>query len=618
MALTNQPSSSTGDTKTGPLDSPNSRFSIDAKRISEDPVLRGKALIRAYKRDRRLPTKQEKADIRAWDRDYKRSMLASQYNIDSNSWQDKMYHDVSFGQHGPGTSNDDRRYRAVVRRVLAAIDLDEFDGLETDSDSESVPGSVNSPIHSSEPSPIQHRLMVKMPSGDISPDRISVSNYDDAGSLFDRVVAHFHLPSCVLKLGGKVLERGRLIHEYLEEGADTLHVLLSIVGGMPKGIMNQRNGKIIGKGTKTKKKKNQSSPQKASTRGPRQYISGGRAEMNYSACAAKFMLALANPFNKAVEGVCNPCSTDGSETIKRTVRRELTITTNASGDGYIFLNPSLGNDTVFGYYTGAAYNGGSSQIQMFSANNTLTPGIQRLFMTKAPYSQSDLVGTATTDNVAVKGRIVSVGVRITYAGTEMGRSGVYTLLHEPTHSNLMVNVGSTFGAANPSGIQDRDNAVIKRVTEEPVLLSVFPVEASECEFGSLVDGSSYNIVYPFSDNTLFANNQATYTDSINGVLCGSPVACILIEGCVSQNFQVEIVCHYEYGGAGISGTTPNEPDIDGGQFAVRAGIRAQGEAGGRGKPYNWSLFRDAMVELSRRAARIAVPMAEGALMAALA
>lgn len=149
-------------------------------------------------------------------------------------------------------------------------------------------------------------------------------------------------------------------------------------------------------------------------------------EVSYlSPCARDYVRALANPFQGPL--ACVPSQTP-NKTLKVRVFTRGSFFTGTSGIGFIAVDPtnSCFNDVPCVLKTNATFAGNT-----FNLNDTVSGAIDQAF------SNSNYVSTDVAlggDGIAF--RIVSSGVRIRYAGTELNRGGFATCLHDPTHTVL--------------------------------------------------------------------------------------------------------------------------------------------------------------------------------------
>ncbi len=102
-----------------------------------------------------------------------------------------------------------------------------------------------------------------------------------------------------------------------------------------------------------------------------------------------------------------------------------TMSTGTQGIGFVFVDPVQGvtNDKDFGTYTGSNFAGtGLDQ-------NPLTTGVTA-FQSNSPFVDSNFTADETYY------RIVAVGIRVRYVGSELNRGGSVVSLVEPDHASL--------------------------------------------------------------------------------------------------------------------------------------------------------------------------------------
>jgi len=146
-----------------------------------------------------------------------------------------------------------------------------------------------------------------------------------------------------------------------------------------------------------------------------------------STCAAAYALTLCDPFNKHGVGVPKFPS---MPSLKSWAFARGTFATGSAGLGYIICSPTrmIANDAVGSgvspiTYSDASYAG-------TTLNSVIpTAGVNGVAL-NSPYVLSDIGALGASY------RIVSVGLRIRYNGTELNRGGTVVGLHHPSHKPL--------------------------------------------------------------------------------------------------------------------------------------------------------------------------------------
>jgi len=314
----------------------------------------------------------------------------------------------------------------------------------------------------------------------------------------------------------------------------------------PRGKLGKKptGGRTTNSGKNTQKQlvKELFSPSLVMMKGPRQ--SNKKTQITMSPCAAKFALAVSEPFHPGARGACLPFGGMASQKVHAFTRFVMTAGTGTFG--FVSVTPSLANDTPCLYASTGALTGGLASA--LSANSTLNSGVLRYYANQ-PYKAAQLIqGNSGTPQVM--GRIVSAGVRIQSIATLMNRSGVRYCYVDPTHASISgAGVNDVAGQAyvDVSAVDDASCGV----TLFPINESEFSYSNSDANQTATIDNTM--IVYPFSNNVVNQASQyqgsTTFTDTVATIVVGAPVGVIMVSGVLSQNsFQVEYIQHTEYVG----------------------------------------------------------------------
>jgi len=256
----------------------------------------------------------------------------------------------------------------------------------------------------------------------------------------------------------------------------------------------------------------------------------------------RYALCIADPFNPSSRGACVPVF-PAADSQKVTSYSRFTAAIGTLGLGGLSIQPCLANDGVMAFYTNSAY-ASSAFYPTTGVANTLNVGISTASPNNLPYSTSFLASGLSGEYPVVTGRIVSVGVRISYVGTTMNESGVAYLYADPTHMNAGVL------ANTPSAMGTFQSAEVCSFTRKPCTLNLFPVSPNETIYGNqYYVGAITPVVYPYCNNSNILGGVAggtTYT--IASVPVGSSPGMILFTGVAGSQVLVEIVQHVEYTG----------------------------------------------------------------------
>lgn len=278
-----------------------------------------------------------------------------------------------------------------------------------------------------------------------------------------------------------------------------------------------------------------------------------------SACAAKLAAAVADPFSEEAKGACFPLyPAPDSHKIQALSRFDGVI--GSEGVGYIAICPSLGRNTPCGFYTSTtSFN--EVNVKILEANGLLNEGVAEIYH-DGPYTAEQLV-PPIGERPDVAGRVVAIGVRVTYTGTALNESGTTTLLMSPNHGNLSGYAGG--------GLQSFAQAEICPFTRRPCSLSIVPTSVEDGEYPVPGEVGNNRLIYPYSlDGTFYsttARASATgffLTKNINAqaINVSAPVGVIMVTGVPGNAFHVDMVHHLEYTGrATASVATPNSVDV---------------------------------------------------------
>lgn len=219
-------------------------------------------------------------------------------------------------------------------------------------------------------------------------------------------------------------------------------------------------------------------------------------------CSLHYASALMDP-EFTPSGACVPYGfPTPSQRIKTFARG--TFQCGTTGQGFVLASPALANDAPVVTTTGTTSVGTNATVLSSFTNLT------NVTMPKLPYTTAQLTAAAP----GVSGRLVALGLKCRYAGTEAGRNGGVTSLEEPQHKNIALLTGSTV-LTYPQGYKERPKP----------------------------DGSWHSVMWSGpvnADETKFSN-LATY----------STAGCLVlyVEGVASDNYEWEIYGHYEFAGS---------------------------------------------------------------------
>lgn len=144
-----------------------------------------------------------------------------------------------------------------------------------------------------------------------------------------------------------------------------------------------------------------------------------------SECASKYLASVARPFSALARGACLPHPPDRAS-LKVDGFAKFFVTTDTLGSGFVLVSPCLANDRAYAWCNATT---GTMPITVVTTD--VAPANYSLVrMTTLPFN----VNAFTSG--AVEGRIVSVGIRVTYLGSVSNMAGVIYHYSDPAHANV--------------------------------------------------------------------------------------------------------------------------------------------------------------------------------------
>lgn len=244
----------------------------------------------------------------------------------------------------------------------------------------------------------------------------------------------------------------------------------------------------------------------------------------------KFLLACVDPFHPTSKGAFLPSgSATASYKTSAVIRTDGQLDSN--GNGVIMFNPSVCNDATCLWYQ--AIGNGADNDLTFPFNTNIVPTSSTDFVynfqnpalncsaAKAlPFGIADLIGGSSfvpgdsnTGNPVsgapdVRGRVVSVGLKLTFSGTTLNDGGVIYALVEPTHDSLQ------FRNLSQSLAQYTSTKVQRMALRDTVELVAFPTTRAQQEFSNAYDDLVINL----------AAGVSPVTTSKGSGVCGFAIA----------------------------------------------------------------------------------------------
>ena len=266
-------------------------------------------------------------------------------------------------------------------------------------------------------------------------------------------------------------------------------------------------------------------------------------------CAAKYALAIADPWDPDACGACIPQAPARPSYKTRAILRG-TFQVGASM-GFIAVAPVLSNDRLVCYSTDSTFAGNTVACSASAPAH----GVNGSNMVSLPFTTSQLTSSIAAESAA-QGRIVSCGVSARYVDTELNRGGRVICFSDPDHGSV---VGESIAALGGRPEADFSSPDAKRPKCWVASYAQNGVEMAYPMEDPTFNNDQYQIqqVYPLSQNqpvSLGVGDQGY----------GAPIMCIVATGVVGNTYEYEIVLHVEYVGAATSSMiTPNSADNDG-------------------------------------------------------
>lgn len=267
-----------------------------------------------------------------------------------------------------------------------------------------------------------------------------------------------------------------------------------------------------------------------------------------------------------------------------------TFSTGTNGYGYINVLPCLANDAPVVQYSTSGYAGTpASASDLILAPNT---GVSYL---NSPYTTADLNAAG---NAGARGRIVSIGIRITPVCAASDFGGLVTTYVDPDHSNLAALTGSQ--------ITSKPTASVMRARINGHVCFTGGVSSHELEYSNV---DTFSGIYPYSTESL---------NSTDTTIGGTPMVFRIQSATAGVPFYVEIIEHIEFTGP-LTSASQTESHIDPSGFAAAntAQTRIHGAVAGKAvdpgayKSYFMSLFSSALASFTPDSASLGRAVGQG-------
>lgn len=339
-----------------------------------------------------------------------------------------------------------------------------------------------------------------------------------------------------------------------------------------------------------------------------------------SDCALKFAAAISNPWSELSLGVCIPTQ-PSRRSQKVAAFKRIIATVGTGGIGFVYVMPTIANNTVAYYftdvnYTGTMNAGGFENSNLFGSEEVLQAGVQGGSLGNIPYSAGNFTGTIGDSYRPVSyGRIVSAGVSASYIGTTLNESGLILCYASPNHGDLS---SMPFGT-----ILEKAEADVKNFGRKKCWVSTSVISAAECEYDRSLQAFARREPTVAGLNQVDALIPIYYPWSPDGPLIGTGTGLtqggaplvIAFTGEAGSQVYVEIVFHLEYTGAVCEAiSTPSHSDPIGFAKVLEAADHARTIQSSRG--LSWSkAFSEGFKTVMRAGAPILLNSAVAALSA---
>lgn len=288
--------------------------------------------------------------------------------------------------------------------------------------------------------------------------------------------------------------------------------------------------------------KNKNSSQKKSKRLASAQIVSENA-FRVGPCAQKYAESLADPFTGPADA-CMPVTPAVQSRKLRTFIRTRFQSSSVNGAGFVTMQPLACNDgavTAGNIGTAAAYTSSAAWLGPVALPN-LNPATAGVI----PLNHNGEYSTSAFSSAGVQARLVSMGFRLRYAGTELNRGGRVMLYEDPDHSDWST------GASN-SVIMGNEKAKEHKIGEDWITL---------CTSGPVVPSEFDYVPYPNTPNG--GTTKAHY------------LLATIDSAAVGSTYDVEFYWNWEITGILARGKTPSDSDDLGFSVAVGA-LRSQND-----------------------------------------
>lgn len=244
-------------------------------------------------------------------------------------------------------------------------------------------------------------------------------------------------------------------------------------GAKPKRTQSKVRLTVVASGQKSSKNKNikSSLPRQRAARSKR---SSNGPSVRLSPCASEYAQAIVDPFDGPL--ACVPSSYPPLSTFKSRVWARGSLSIGSAGYGFIMVKP---NNLFSNTATGLCFSATSYAQSGFPVADT-DIGVFRA-STNAPFTSAQIGTTA----LLAQFRIVALGVRTWYTGTELNLSGEMVALRQPDNVSLL---GTTYTQMLSFPAARRVAITSERLTIDTTWI---PTKPRDLEFQDLTINDDY-------------------------------------------------------------------------------------------------------------------------------
>lgn len=316
-----------------------------------------------------------------------------------------------------------------------------------------------------------------------------------------------------------------------------------------------RTNKSASKRVSNPRKKNTSQPPKPKT----QKRKKSRARSNnplpsigLTECAAKYAVAISDPWSPAAQGACVP-TTPSRPSQKVTAWRDVIVTIGTSGYGCIMLAPTTCNDLPAIWHTGSTFAATTPSASLDSPQ----VGMLNSNLTNIPYGYASQIDTTGYMKPAVMGRIVSAAISAEYIGTELDRGGNVICFVDPDHHTVN-NVSFDSIISRAEADIGRPDSNRNKCWISTNGMDDLELDYPDCPYGATTNPALLASVYPYGKGVPLAPTGAT------DVGRGTPIMIIVFTGKPLNQYRCRVIEHLEYIGTSPDPVaSPNMTDAKG-------------------------------------------------------